>query len=167
MPMTRIDDRINRRTALVHLTAATMLGASAAKAQRPDPSLAQIETTDLGHKTYMLEGQGGNILVVIGDDGIIMVDLVATPFGIEVSKWLGRQRLLLGHAIADHGRHAVAPGLGQLHTDGLQLVQAVVTTGLTKQPSSRTKRLHEDDDRVPTNPFSVKTLEPSEARPFF
>src|SRR6266853_3976574 len=74
MPMTRIDDWINRRTALVQLTAATMLGAGAAKAQRPDPSLAQIKTTDLGHKTYMLEGQGGNILVVIGDDGIIMVD---------------------------------------------------------------------------------------------
>ena len=71
--MTRIDDRINRRTALVQLTAATMLGAGVAKAQRPDPSLAQIKITDLSHKTYMLEGQGGNILVVIGDDGMIMV----------------------------------------------------------------------------------------------
>jgi hypothetical protein len=79
--MTRIDDRINRRTALVQLTVATMLGAGAAKAQRPDPSLAQIKTTDLGHKTYMLEGQGGNILVVIGDDGIIMVDAELAPSG--------------------------------------------------------------------------------------
>ena len=56
-PMTRIADRINRRTALVQLTAATMFAAGAAKAQRPDLSLAQINTTDLGHKTYMLEGQ--------------------------------------------------------------------------------------------------------------
>jgi cyclase len=71
--MTRIDDWINRRTALVQLAAATIV-ASDGKAQRPDPSLAQIKTTDLGHKTYMLEGQGGNILLVIGDDGIIMVD---------------------------------------------------------------------------------------------
>jgi hypothetical protein len=55
--MTRIDDRINRRTALAQLTAATMLAAGAAKAQRADLSLAQINTTDLGHKTYMLEGQ--------------------------------------------------------------------------------------------------------------
>jgi hypothetical protein len=77
--MTRIDDRINRRTALVQLTAATMFTAGAAKAQRPDPSLARIKTTDLGHKTYMLEGQGGNILVVIGDDGIIMVDAELAP----------------------------------------------------------------------------------------
>src|SRR3954469_20395024 len=79
MPMARIDHRINRRTPLVHLTAATVLAAGTAKAQRPDPSLAQIKTTELGHKTYMLEGQGGNILVVIGIDGIIMVDAQLAP----------------------------------------------------------------------------------------
>ena len=47
--MTGIDDRINRRTALVQLTAATMLAAGAAARS----SLAQIKTTDLGSKTYM------------------------------------------------------------------------------------------------------------------
>src|SRR5258708_39017056 len=83
--MTRIDDRINRRTALVQLTAATMLGAGAAKAQRPDHSLALIKTTDLGHKTYMLEGQGGNIVVVIGDDGIIMVDAELAPLHDKIN----------------------------------------------------------------------------------
>jgi len=77
--MTLINDRINRRAALVQLTAATMLAAGAARAQRPDPSLAQIKTTDLGRKTYMLEGQGGNVLVVIGDDGVIMVDAELAP----------------------------------------------------------------------------------------
>jgi len=46
--MTGIDDRINRRTALVQLTAATMLAAGAAARS----SLAQIKTTDLGSKTY-------------------------------------------------------------------------------------------------------------------
>ena len=77
--MSRMNDAINRRVALIQLTAATMLAAGAAKAQRPDPSLTQIKTTDLGHKTYMLEGQGGNVLVVIGDDGIIMVDAELAP----------------------------------------------------------------------------------------
>src|SRR5437899_8366582 len=77
--MTAGADRIDRRTALVQLTAATMLAAAAAKAQRPDPSLARIRTTDLGRKTYMFEGQGGNILVVIGDDGIILVDAELAP----------------------------------------------------------------------------------------
>jgi hypothetical protein len=82
--MTRIDDRIDRRIALAQLTAATILATGPARAQRPDPSLASIKTTDLGRKTYMLEGQGGNILVVIGDDGIIMVDAELAPLHDEI-----------------------------------------------------------------------------------
>src|SRR5436190_2608666 len=34
----------------------------------------QIKTSDLGNNTYMLEGQGGNITIAVGTDGIIMVD---------------------------------------------------------------------------------------------
>ena len=33
-----------------------------------------MKTTDLGHKTYMIEGAGGNITAAVGDDGIILVD---------------------------------------------------------------------------------------------
>ena len=40
----------------------------------PDWSKITVKTTDLGNRTYMLEGQGGNVTVAIGDDGIIMVD---------------------------------------------------------------------------------------------
>ena len=39
-----------------------------------DFSAVVIKTTDLGNRTYMLEGQGGNITVAVGDDGVIMVD---------------------------------------------------------------------------------------------
>jgi len=46
--MFRTDNRINRRTALVQMSAATTFAAAAAKAQRLGPSLAQIRTTDLG-----------------------------------------------------------------------------------------------------------------------
>jgi cyclase len=45
-----------------------------AAAQQPDFSKVEIKTTDLGNKTYMLQGQGGNITVAVGTDGIIMVD---------------------------------------------------------------------------------------------
>lgn len=41
---------------------------------RPDFSKAEVRTVDLGHRTYMLEGAGGNVTVAVGDDGIIMVD---------------------------------------------------------------------------------------------
>ncbi len=39
-----------------------------------DWSKIEIRTTDLGNKTYMLAGQGGNITVAVGSDAIIMVD---------------------------------------------------------------------------------------------
>src|SRR5260370_17107978 len=106
MPMTRIYDRINRRTALVRLTAAAMLGAGTAKAQRPDPSLAQIKTTELGHKTYMLEGQGGNILVVIGDDGIIMVDAQLAPLHDKIKGAITENSSLPIKYLADPHFHA-------------------------------------------------------------
>jgi cyclase len=40
----------------------------------PDFSRINVVTTDLGHRTYMLEGAGGNVTVAVGDDGVIMVD---------------------------------------------------------------------------------------------
>jgi cyclase len=57
------------------LAAALALWAAPALAQeQPDFSKVEIKTTDLGHHTYMLEGQGGNITVAVADDGVIMVD---------------------------------------------------------------------------------------------
>jgi len=60
------------RTSLAALAAASVLFAGAANAQ--DRSQVQIKTTDLGNKTYMLEGAGGNITIAVGTDGLIMVD---------------------------------------------------------------------------------------------
>lgn len=40
----------------------------------PDWTKVEIKTTDLGQRTYMLEGMGGNITVALADDGVIMVD---------------------------------------------------------------------------------------------
>jgi cyclase len=39
-----------------------------------DYSGVEIKTTELGNNAYMLEGQGGNITVVVAKDGIILVD---------------------------------------------------------------------------------------------
>jgi glyoxylase-like metal-dependent hydrolase (beta-lactamase superfamily II) len=41
---------------------------------RPDFDTVQIRTTDLGNRTFQLEGEGGNVVVAVGDDGVIMVD---------------------------------------------------------------------------------------------
>jgi glyoxylase-like metal-dependent hydrolase (beta-lactamase superfamily II) len=59
-------------------TAVLFVGAASAQ-QGVDFSKVEIKTTDLGNKTYMLEGQGGDITIAVGTDGIIMVDTQFAP----------------------------------------------------------------------------------------
>jgi glyoxylase-like metal-dependent hydrolase (beta-lactamase superfamily II) len=121
--MSRIHDRIDRRTALVQLTAATILAAGPAQAQRPDPSLAEIKTTDLGRKTYMLEGQGGNILVVIGDDGIIMVDAELAPLHDGIKAAITRSSdLPIKYLVDTHFHGEQTGGNAPFHRDGAIIV---------------------------------------------
>ena len=63
-----------RWTLLAAVASATVFLAQPASAQQPDWNKVQIKATDLGNRTYMLEGQGGNITIAVGDDGLIMVD---------------------------------------------------------------------------------------------
>ena len=73
------------RVMLAALAASTVCFASAANAQQQvDPDKVQIKTTDLGNKTYMLEGQGGNITVAVGTDGIIIVDTQFAPLSEKI-----------------------------------------------------------------------------------
>ena len=80
------------RIALATLAASTVLFVGAAIAQQPAPPAPpmidwdkiQIKTTDLGNQTYMLEGQGGNITVAVGSDGIIMVDGQFAPLSAKI-----------------------------------------------------------------------------------
>src|ERR1700733_10274319 len=68
------------RVTLAALAGAAVLYAGTAIAQQNvDFSKVEIKTTDLGNNTYMLEGQGGNITIAVGTDGIIMVDTQFAP----------------------------------------------------------------------------------------
>ena len=73
------------RTTLIIAAAAHVALAAVGQAQPclpptpiPDFGKAVIRTTDLGNRIYMLEGMsgtvGGNVIVAVGDDGVIMVD---------------------------------------------------------------------------------------------
>jgi glyoxylase-like metal-dependent hydrolase (beta-lactamase superfamily II) len=74
---------------LTTLTLALALAAGASLARQPSPPVAtaagpnfaavQVKATDLGRRTWMLEGAGGNVTVVAGDDGVIMVDTQFAP----------------------------------------------------------------------------------------
>src|ERR1700694_3054318 len=121
--MTLINDRINRRIALAQLTVATMLAAGAATGARPAPPPAQIKTTDLGHKTYMLEGQGGNILVVVGDDGIIMVDAELAPLHDKITAAIAESsNLPIKYLIDTHFHGEQTGGNAPFHRDGAIVV---------------------------------------------
>ena len=73
-----------------------MMLASAAYAQAPatpptppappliDWTKVEIKATDLGNRTYMLTGQGGNITIAVGTDGIIMVDSQFAPLSDKI-----------------------------------------------------------------------------------
>src|SRR5580692_3215674 len=71
--------RMTFRTCTMAAAAALLMTAGTYAAQQVDFSKVEIKTTDLGHNTYMLEGQGGNITLAVGTDGIIMVDAQFAP----------------------------------------------------------------------------------------
>jgi cyclase len=62
------------RVVMAALAVSTMAFGGTASAQGIDFSKVEIKTISLGHNTYRLEGQGGNITAAVGTDGIIMVD---------------------------------------------------------------------------------------------
>jgi len=81
------------RVMLAALAASAVLCAAPTLAQQPkgqpappmiDWDKIQIKTTDLGNKTYMLEGQGGNITIAVGSDGILMVDGQFAPLSDKI-----------------------------------------------------------------------------------
>ena len=60
--------------ALLLLASGSIAQPFVASTPRPDFSTVEIKTTDLGNRTYQLEGEGGNVVVAVGDDGVIMID---------------------------------------------------------------------------------------------
>src|SRR5258706_163959 len=57
------------------LAAGLMALAGPAGAQQgPDFSKVEMKVTDLGHRIYMIEGEGGNITAAVASDGVIVVD---------------------------------------------------------------------------------------------
>jgi glyoxylase-like metal-dependent hydrolase (beta-lactamase superfamily II) len=60
--------------ACLALTASAFAQTAPTAPAAPDFSKITVVTTELGQRTYMLEGAGGNVTVAVGDDGVIMVD---------------------------------------------------------------------------------------------
>jgi glyoxylase-like metal-dependent hydrolase (beta-lactamase superfamily II) len=87
-------------------------------AQQVDYSKLEIKTTDLGHGVYLLGWQGGDSLILIGDDGVLLVDTSVAPMGDKIKAAIARvsskpiKLIINTHAHADHfgANEALAKG---------------------------------------------------------
>jgi glyoxylase-like metal-dependent hydrolase (beta-lactamase superfamily II) len=121
--MNRVDNRVDRRTTLAGLAAATVLASGGARAQRGDPSQVQIKITDLGRRTYLLEGQGGNIAVAVGSDGIIMVDAELAPLHDKIKAALAElSNQPVKYLVNTHFHGEQTGGNAPFHRDGAIIV---------------------------------------------
>jgi len=106
------------RLALAALAATTAMFVTAANAQ-VDFSKVEIKTIDLGNKTYRLEGQGGNITVAVGSDGIIMVDTQFAPLSDKIKAAVKAiSPLPIKYAIVTHFHGDHTGGIANFQKDG-------------------------------------------------
>jgi glyoxylase-like metal-dependent hydrolase (beta-lactamase superfamily II) len=127
-----------------------------------DFSKTVITTADLGHDTYMLMGEGGNITLAVGKDAVIMVDSEFAPLhdrikaAIEKITNLPVKYLINTHFHGDH-----TGGNALFHNDGATVVAQInvrnrlaagTTNGLTgvKTPPA-------SPDALPTDTFADRT----------
>ncbi len=67
------------RFKITSIIAGLALAAGFAFAQAPDFSKVQVKTTKVADNFYTLEGQGGTVGVLVGPDGVFMVDCQFAP----------------------------------------------------------------------------------------
>lgn len=97
--------------------------AAAPTAPAQDFSRVEIKTTDLGHKTYMLEGQGGNITIAVAANGVIMVDGQFAPLHDKIKAAVAavtKQPVRFLVNTHYHGDHT--GGNAGFHADGVGVV---------------------------------------------
>ena len=103
---------------LAATVAAFALCVSSARAQQVDFSKIEIKATDLGHQTYMLEGQGGNITVAVGQDGIIMVDSQFAPLHDKIKAAVAKiSDKPIKYVVNTHFQDRKSTRLNSSHTD--------------------------------------------------
>jgi len=84
------------------------MSCASALAQQVDYSKLEIKTTDLGHGVYLLNWQGGDSIVLVGDDGVLLVDTSVAQMGAKIKAAIARvsakpiKLVINTHAHADH-----------------------------------------------------------------
>jgi cyclase len=73
------------KTTLFALSFAALATVAYAQAPQPDFSKVEIKTTKISNNFYTLDGQGGTIGVLVGPDGIFMVDSQFAPLSQKIA----------------------------------------------------------------------------------
>jgi cyclase len=104
---------------LVSMAAALAVFASAVAAQPRDWDAIEIKPHQVSAKFYYLEGSGGNIGLMIGDDGIVMIDDQFAPLSAKILAAIRQisdkpiRFLINTHVHGDHtGGNANFAGMG-------------------------------------------------------
>jgi cyclase len=81
----RFREAAMRRSCLI-LSVLCVAGVSGIAAAQPamDFSKVEIKTTKLADGLYMLEGQGGNMMVSVGEDGAVLIDDEFAPLSAKI-----------------------------------------------------------------------------------
>jgi len=93
---------------LLIAAALTTMSCSSVLAQQIDYSKLEIKTTDLGHGVYLLNWQGGDSIVLVGDAGVLLVDTSVAQMGVKIKAAIARvstkpvKLVINTHAHADH-----------------------------------------------------------------
>ena len=97
--------------AVTRICGAASLGAffcSPVGAQGIDYSKLEIKSTDLGNGVYLLGWQGGDSLILVGDDGVLLVDTSVAAMGDKIKAVIAKvsdkpiKLIINTHAHADH-----------------------------------------------------------------
>ena len=93
---------------LLIAAALTTMSCASALGQQIDYSKLEIKTADLGHGVYLLNWQGGDSIVLVGDDGVLLVDTSVAQMGAKIKAAIARvstqpiKLVINTHAHADH-----------------------------------------------------------------
>jgi cyclase len=108
-----------RRLAGIVAAASIAFGGSALAQAPIDFTKIAIKTTDLGNKTWRLDGQGGNITVAVGSDSIIVVDSQFAPLYDKIKAAITAiSPLPVKYVIATHYHGDHTGGIERFQNDG-------------------------------------------------
>ena len=158
---------MTRVTLAVLASTAVLFAGTAIAQQNVDFAKVEIKTTDLGQNTYMLQGQGGNITVAVGTDGIIMVDSEFAPLHDKIKAAIAKiSPLPVKYLINTHYHGDHTGGNAAFHKDGATVVaedniRVRLAAGNAPNGLTGAKMAAQPADGLPTDTYAggSKTVE--------